>query len=292
MAPFRLPNLWREHDPRSRLTAVEILAFHPRDIGTLLIGYSSGLVIYSFQQNKPIKFLQYRSSRLTHAVWHPTGTFIVTAYEDSSLVFWDPKDGRQVHAQAGKSPLFKLSWCSKENPDDTGLLIANGDGFQFLDLGPTPVYNTSSWQVLTDHLAKPRRQHTLPTPTNAPVVDYLLIPRKSPYFAGSSDPIAVIASLGSGEIITMSFPSGHPISPTNQLHVSLSFVHPFVDRISMGYIDRTRWLGLAEKRNQGQAILRGGAEVRFSPTVDMTFQILLRDSISFRCQCNTWKLIG
>ncbi|KAI1019531.1 hypothetical protein LB505_000380 [Fusarium chuoi] len=33
--------------------------------------------------------------------------------------------------------------------------------------------------------------------------------------------------LSSGELITLSFPSGYPISPTNQLHPSVSFVHPF-----------------------------------------------------------------
>ena len=273
VAPFRITNPWREQNPRARMMPVVSLVFHPRDIGSLLIGYPEGAVIFSFQQNKPTTFFRYelpvgalggdadpasasraRVPPLTHAVWHPTGTFILTAHEDSSLVFWDPKDGRKILARtlqasgvdivanvrglqarsptvAVKEPIFGVAWCSKENPDDTGLLVAGGcptnvsdKGLTFLDLGPTPNYATSSWQLLTEHLQKPKKQSTLPTPPFAEVVDFCMIPRKSPHFAGAQDPIAVIALLASGAIITLSFPSGHPITPTNQLHVSLSYV--------------------------------------------------------------------
>ena len=299
VAPLRIPNFMREFNPRGRPSPIITLAFHPRDIGTLLIGYAEGAVIFSFQQNKPIKTFRYHasqagpsgSSHLTQAIWHPTGTFVLTGHEDSTLVIWDSKDGRQVHSRtldsqeqssqppvassrgtfAVRDPLFKIAWCAKENPDDTGLLIAGGrpstdmnKGLTFIELGPTPVYATASWQVLTDHFAKPKRQHILPTPPNAEIVDYCLIPKKSPHFAGAADPMAVVAVLASGEIVTLSFPSGHPITPTNQFHVSLTFVHPFVDSIAMGYVDRTRWLGLVEKRNQGPPILRGGAEAKHS----------------------------
>ena len=316
LAPLKLPNLWRERNPRARVSQIVSLAFHPRDIGTLLIGYADGAVLFSFQSNAPTRFFQHelpagapggdlepsrgnavRFPRLTQALWHPTGTFILTVHEDSTLVVWDPtpKDGRKILARtlqathvdqpgaasslSGSSkgtfaiaePLFRVAWCCKDNPDDTGILIAGGTpsndpakGLSFLDLGPTPVYATSSYQILENHFAKPKRQHLLPTPPNAEVVDFCLIPRKSPYHAGACDPIAVIALLASGEMVTLSFPSGHPITPTNQLHVSLSFVHPFVNRIDVGYVDRTQWLGMVEKRSQGPKILKGGAEARKS----------------------------
>lgn len=285
------------------------LQFHPRDIGSLLIGYLEGAAVFSFQLNKATKFFRYelpagapggdadpasasrtRAPHLAQAIWHPTGTFILTSHEDSSLVVWDAKDGRKLLARtlqatrvdvpgssAGlqsrpptfsvKEPIFRVAWCSKENPDDTGLLIAGGlptndpeKGLTFLDLGPTPNYATSSWQILADHFEKPRKQSTLPTPPFAEVVDFCLIPRKSPYFAGAQDPIAVIALLASGAIITLSFPSGHPITPTNQLHVSLTYVHPFANHINMSYVDRTQWLGMTENRLQGPSILKGGAQ--------------------------------
>ncbi|KFZ14763.1 hypothetical protein V501_03070 [Pseudogymnoascus sp. VKM F-4519 (FW-2642)] len=303
-APLRLPNFFRERSPRSRILSVVSLQLHPRDIGQLLIGYTEGAVIYSFKEAKATKFFQYevppgapggasdpnvvgdaRRPRLTQCLWHPTGTFVLTAHEDGSLVFWDPKDGRVVMArtlddlhvdQPGskpggskgglsiKEPYAKISWCAKTNPDDTGLLIAGGvpmsaqtKGLTFLELGPTPVYATSSWQTLTDHF-KGKQQKLLETPAGAEVIDYCLIPRASPHFDGAQDPIAVIALLSSGELITLSFPSGHPISPTNQLHPSLTFVHPFVVSCSVTTVNRTRWLGMTEKRQQGPPLLRGG----------------------------------
>ncbi|EGC40766.1 SNARE-dependent exocytosis protein [Histoplasma capsulatum var. duboisii H88] len=311
IAPFKLPNLWKERSPRSRLLPIVSLAFHPRDIGKLLIGYLEGAVTFSIKMNVPLKYFQYevppgapggdsdpsssrevRRPRLTKAVWHPTGTFILTAHDDSSLVFWDPKDGRIVMARtlvdtdvnkagavvspsslAGtyslKEPIFQVAWCCKENPDDTGLLIAGGGPttevnkhLTFFDLGPTPNYQTSSWQILSNHLAKPRRETKLPTPPAAEVVDFVLIPRSSPFFANAQDPIAVITLLSSGELVTLSFPSGHPISPTNMLHLSLSFVHPFVNKIALSYVDRTRWLGWREKRAHGPNIVIGGAAAK------------------------------
>jgi syntaxin-binding protein 5 len=309
LAPFRLPNFWRERSPKSRLLSIVSMQLHPRDIGQLLIGYTEGAVLYSFKQEKPIKYFHYevpvgapggdadpmatetaRYPRLTHAFWHPTGTFIGTAYDDSSIVFWDPKDGRVVMARtvgdthvdkpntqpssfgntpgtfAPKEPFAKIAWCCKDNPDDTGILLAGGmvstlpqKGLTFLELGPTPVYATSTWQILTDHF-EAKRQYLLPTPPGADIVDFCLIPRVSPHFAGAQDPIAIIALLTSGELITLSFPSGHPISPTNQLHPSVSFVHPFVTQMAVAPVERIRWLGMVEKRQQGPLLLRGGAE--------------------------------
>ncbi|KAL9609037.1 MAG: hypothetical protein Q9167_006158 [Letrouitia subvulpina] len=310
--PLRIPNFWKQQNPRCRSAPIVSLALHPRDIGILLIGYSEGAVIYSFKSDKTTRVFQYelppgapggdsdstsgntrRYPRLTQALWHPTGTFVLTGHEDSSLVVWDSKDGRKILARtlqnihvdqpgasskvlgstpgtfAFKTPLFRIAWCSKENPDDTGLLVAGGTattsvekGLSFLDLGQTPVYATSSWQVLSNYFEKPKGQHTLATPPNSEVVEFCLIPRKSPYYAGSHDPIAVIALLTSGELVTLSFPSGHPISPTNQLHPSLTYVHPFVSRIDLGYVDRTRWLGMVENRSKGPLILKGGAEAK------------------------------
>ena len=235
-----------------------------------------------------------RHPRLTQALWHPSGTFILTGHEDSSLVFWDVREGRKIIARtiqatnvdqhgapsgsivtasgtlAVKEPLFRVAWCSKENQDDTGIIIAGGipttsleKGLTFLDFGPAPVYATSSWQALSQYFERPKRQHTLPTPPTAEVVDFCLIPRKSPHYAGSHDPIALIALLASGELVTLSFPSGHPITPTNQLHVSLTFVHPFVNLLSLAYIERSRWLGMIESRQRGPLILRGGAEAKY-----------------------------
>ncbi|GME34155.1 hypothetical protein GTA08_BOTSDO06725 [Neofusicoccum parvum] len=318
LAPFRIPYFWKEYDTRARISPVVTLSFHPRDIGKLLIGYNDGAVVYSFKQNAATKYFHYhlpqgapggdsdpssvnmaRSPRLTQAVWHPTGTFILTGHEDSSLVIWDPKDGKDpkesriimartlqdtnVNLPGGgattagatpgtfalKEPIFRIAWCAKEDPDDTGILVAGGapttlptKGLSFFELGRTPVYQTSSWQILADHFENPKRQRILPTPPNAEVVDFCLIPRTSPHFAGAQDPIAVLALLSSGEVISLSFPSGLPITPTNQLHVSMTFVHPFIGNFALAPIERTRWLGMVENRSHGPPILRGGVPAK------------------------------
>lgn len=291
---FRLPSFWREKDPRAVQVGIVSMQLHPRDIGKLLIGYTHGAVVYSFKQGVAQRFLEWkglpgqqgpqgRRSRLVNAVWHPTGTFVLAVYDCGSLVFWDPKEegGRVVatrnlyesridEAGRGKQrqlkPFGRIKWCCKSgNPDDTALLIAGGHdireepggGLTFIELGQTPVYATSSWEVLRDHFEGKRRV-PLRIPPGAEVADYCLIPRHSPYFDGAQDPICIMTILTSGEVITLSFPSGYPISPTNFLHPSMSFVHPFVQKINIATVPRERWLGLVEKRNQGEPILRGG----------------------------------
>lgn len=310
LAPFKLPCFWNEYNSRVKVVSIVTLALHPRDVGTLLIGYTEGAAIYSFKQNRALKFFHYhvprgalggdsdpaslsieRNPKLTQAVWHPTGTFILTGHDDSSLVTWDPKDGRVILARtltdthvnqpapgattfgtdsgsfAPKTPLMKISWCANQDPEDTGILVAGGasalmptKGLSFFELGKTPNYTTSSWQVITDHLANPKRQRMIPTPPTVDVVSFCLLPRKTPWYAGAHDPIALIAVLSSGELTTLSFPSGYPISPSNQLHPSLTYVHPFVGAANIACVDRARWLGLTETRTSGPKLIRGGAE--------------------------------
>ncbi|KAI0205982.1 lethal giant larvae like, C-terminal-domain-containing protein [Astrocystis sublimbata] len=301
LSQFRLPNFWTARDPRARAVTLVSLQMHPRDVGKLLIAYSHGAVVYSFKQNQPTAYYEYevppgapggshqaidtlRKPKLTHALWHPTGTFIVTVHDDASLAFWDTsKDGRLVMARTlsdfgvdqpksrpeeprPKHPYTQVAWCCKQNPEDSGLLVAGGQalnessaGLKFIELGVTPNYATSSWQILADYL-RGKQNMTLETPIGTEVSDFLLIPRASPHFAGAQDPIAVLSLLSSGEIITMSFPSGYPISPTNQLHPSLSFLHPLATKVATSTLARDRWLGMIENRPAGELILKGGAE--------------------------------
>ncbi|KAI1454610.1 lethal giant larvae like, C-terminal-domain-containing protein [Annulohypoxylon moriforme] len=300
MSPFRLPNFWAEKDPKNKAVALVSMQLHPRDIGKLLIAYTHGVVVYSFKQNMPNKFFEYqvppgapggsgtmvesmRRPKVTHALWHPTGTFILTAHDDGSLVFWDAKDGRVVMARtffesnidqpvpnpgssAPKHPYVRIAWCCKQNPEDSGLLIAGGqklddpsNGLTFVDLGITPNYATSSWQILSEY-TKGKRTNALEIPPGVEITNFFLIPRLSPHFAGAQDPIAIMTLLSSGELLTLSFPSGYPISPTNQLHPSVSFVHPFATKFAVTTLDRGRWLGMVENRSQGEPLLKGGAQ--------------------------------
>ncbi|BDD57006.1 hypothetical protein MPDQ_007738 [Monascus purpureus] len=313
VTPFRIPNLWTERNPRARQSPVVSLAFSPRDIGKLVVGYPEGAVVFSFKQNIAQKYFVYevppgalggnstspsaelRRPKLTKALWHPNGIFILTVHDDTSLVLWDGKDGRKIMARTIeaanvdqlstgperpsslsstdiKNPIIQAAWCVKANTDDTGLLIAGGNSAKmgkkaltFLDWGSTPNYQTSSWQMLSRYFEVPKQQICLQTPPGADVVDFCLIPRSSPYYAGAHDPIAVLALLSSGELATLSFPSGYPISPTNMLHVSLSFVHPFVNKVTLTPVERGAWLGLKERRAQGPKFLEGGISAKKLP---------------------------
>ena len=307
IAPFKLPCLFAEQNARAKHMPVISLSFHPRDIGKLLVGYAQGAVIYSFKKNESKIVLQYqlppgapggdgnpaamamhRSPRLTQALWHPTGTFALTAHEDSSIVIWDPREGRIISARSmtdtdvnkpgsapsqaigqfsPKTPILRIAWCCKEDPDDTALLFAGGTsttepskGLTFIEFGRTPNYTTSSWQMFSDHFNNPKKQRILPTPPGAEVIDFCLVPRKSPWFSGAQDPIALLALTSGGEATTLSFPNGFPISPTNQLHISMTLVHPFITHIDHATVGRARWLGLTEKRQSGPKFLVGGAE--------------------------------
>lgn len=301
LSPLRLPNFWLQHDDKARAVGLVCMQLHPRDIGKLLIAYTHGAVVYSFKQNKPTMFFEYeipagapggscyatetiRKPRITQALWHPTGTFVLIAYDDGSLVFWDSmKDGRLVMARTltdmaidqpvpnpessgPKQPYLRIAWCCKENPEDSGLLIAGGqsmetpaNGLTFIEMGITPVYATSTWPALAEY-CKGKKENILETPPGAEIRDFFLIPRYSPHFKGAQDPIAVITLLSSGELVTMSFPSGYPISPTNQLHPSISFVHPFAVKFEVASVERTRWLGMMETRSQGDPLLKGGKQ--------------------------------
>lgn len=311
LSPFRIPNLWRERSPKARFLPVVSLALHPRDVGTLLIGYLEGAVVFSLKQMKALNFLQFelppgapgadtergiintlRKPRVVEALWHPTGTFICTTHDDSCLVIWDPKDGRVVQSRSVqdsyvhipgtpaasdifgggdtisiRQPLFKVAWCSTANPDETSILIAGGNsstvpgkGMTLLGLGLTPNMLTSSVQILSDYFASPKQLRFLPTPIDVDVVDFCLIPRTSPHYAGFHDPVAVIALLSSGELTTLRFPDGQPLSPATLLHPSLSLAHPFVTHTNLSAINRQRWLGMVESRDKPREIIIGGVE--------------------------------
>lgn len=308
LSPFRIPNLWKDRSTKPGTCPVVSLALHPRDVGTLLVGYLEGAVVFSIKKNEPTLFLQFelppgapgadtdpaiiqvaRTPKLSHAIWHPTGTFILTAHEDSCMVFWDPKDGRIVQTRtiqdshvhipgaplgvepdpggvfAIREPIFRVAWCSGENPDFTSLVIAGGNstmhakGLTLLELGSTPPYLTSSWEILSEHFASPKRQRLLPTPAGVGVVDFCLIPKSSPHYHGAHNPMAVLAILESGELALLKFPDGDPLSATYLLPSSLMMVHPPVQKFNVTRFNRQRWLGMEEQRVKPQIFLEGGS---------------------------------
>jgi syntaxin-binding protein 5 len=311
LSPFRIPNFWRERSPRARLLPVVSLMLHPKDVGTLLIAYLEGVVVYSLKQNAVVHYLEFelppgapgadtelsvirtsRKPRVSQAVWHPTGTFICTTYEDSVMAIWNSKDGTIVQARTlqgsgvhlpGRLPemnmfndsddisvrqsIFKIAWCSTNNPDDTSLLIAGGNfmtvprkGMTLLELGPSPNMLASSVKFVSDHFASPHGQRSLPIPSDLDVIDFCLISRSSPHYGGAHDPVAIIALLVSGELVMLGFPDGQALSPSSLLNPSFSLAHPFASRIDVSAVDRTRWLGMVPSQHGPADMVVGGME--------------------------------
>ncbi|RLV89407.1 Lethal [Spathaspora sp. JA1] len=118
LTPFRIDNLQKKVLPKEKMSPVMSVEWHPRDIGTLLIGYSKCAVVYSlssgdiktvfsYQLQKDARAFEYSSyivnggkkkmfssskdisPDLISAHFHPNGLHIVSTHIDSSIVFWD-----------------------------------------------------------------------------------------------------------------------------------------------------------------------------------------------------------
>ncbi|RVD80907.1 uncharacterized protein DFL_008791 [Arthrobotrys flagrans] len=314
-APFKIPNLWREHSPKAVALPVVSIAMHPRDLGTLLIAYLEGALLFSLKQNKatfamkfelkpgapgsdmdPATIKTLRTPKLSNAIFNPSGTTVLTTYEDGCMAFWSTTDGRLLTARtlqdfdvhlpapvmAGfgggpalgaaftlREPFHKVAWCCSNNIDDTCLLVSGGNnvgmaakGLTLIEFGVAPNNITSSWKQITEHLGNPKRQRFLPVPHNIDVVDFCMLPKTSPYHAGSHDPSAVMVLFTNGDIATLRYPDGEYLSPAGMMHPSMALVHPKPFFMEVAPISREKWLGMVAIREKPAAYFKGGADAK------------------------------
>ncbi|EPS44716.1 hypothetical protein H072_1302 [Dactylellina haptotyla CBS 200.50] len=309
-APFKIPNLWRSHDPKAISTPVVSLAIHPRDLGTLLIGFPEGAILYSLKQSKPTVFIRFevpagapggdtdptiiktkRYPKLSHAIFNPAGSTILTTHDDGCLAFWSSSDGRLLTARtvqdldvhlpgtpaprmpatggnfSMREPFQRVAWCCTQNIDETSILVAGGGsvgmpakGISVIEFAKAPNYTTSSWKQIVEHLSTPKRQRFLPSPQNIDTIDFCLIPRSSPYFAGAHDPVAAVVLFTNGDIAALRLPDGSMVSPASMFHVSLGLIQPKVISMDTFTISRQKWLGMVVSRDKPDPYLKGGAE--------------------------------
>ena len=175
MSPYRIPNLYRErHDEwrrqrlpfapsKSKIPFVASLQFHPRDVGTVLIGYPDGAVVYSFKTNSAEHYYELeippfapgggvyaeteleftRRPRLLSAVYHPNGGQVLTAHIDGCLAFWNgthnlPVQVRTVDSSdvnipsrsrphmVEREPITDIKWFCTENLEKTSIILSGG----------------------------------------------------------------------------------------------------------------------------------------------------------------------
>ncbi|KAK6344206.1 hypothetical protein TWF696_007848 [Orbilia brochopaga] len=307
-APFKIPNLWIEKNPRSKSVPIVSLAVHPKDLGTILIGYLEGAMIYSIKQSQvtatflfelkpgaigadtdPNRIKTSRKPMLSNALFNPAGNTILTTYEDGCMAFWNASDGRFLTArtlQSGdvhlpgppmssfsrpsggmssmREPFFRIAWCCTSNTDDTSLVIAGGNsigesvkGLTVMEFGNAPNTLTSSWKQITEHFASPKRLRFLPVPQHADVVDFCLIPRTSPYYASSHDPIGAVVLCSNGDISTLRYPDGSPFPPGN-MHVTLGMIQPRAISMTIAPVARERWITMKVLKDTPEPYFKGG----------------------------------
>jgi hypothetical protein len=286
------------------------MALHPKDIGYLLVGYPMGAALFSFKENKAVKYFELeipafakggdtdpsvisrsRRPRLTHLAWHPSGTYILTCHEDGCLAFWDAKNEaaplhvrtidethvnipRNTYASKAdtetftiREPVVQAAWCSATDPEDTSIVISGGQlsnltqkGLTFLDFGLAPT--SLIGDALSTHFSQPRKQRILPTFSNA--LSFTVIPRTTPFYNGTHEPLALLALLETGEIAAFSLPDCQLLPVAQTLPPALSFVSPPITQFSIALIPQQKWASFIG-RNQARMnrnILLGGAPAR------------------------------
>ena len=232
--------------------------------------------------NKP------RAPFVVQALYHPNGLHILTVHADNSLVFWDANNGELIQARTlfdmdvhvpgsyenlngmRNDRIKKVAWICDADPEKTSLLIAGGTaphgtetfGLTMLDFGTTPKYSVTSYEKMSHYYSNPVRQKSFMLPSESSIVDFLPLPRKSPYFAGNHDPSLILVLLANGELDTLLYPSGNVTHRASLFPQSLSWVRPTVTVATAANIPTKQWLGMMSCTYNKDHFLKGGAQVR------------------------------
>jgi len=314
VARYTIPNLYRGRTTPAtksvRIQPVVAMALHPKDVGYMLLGYPFGAALFSFKENKAVKYFELeipafakggdadpqsmsgpRRPRLTHLTWSPSGAYILTAHEDGCLAFWDAKnEGRPIHVRTldeshvnipkgaynvrrdeemvVRDPIVQIAWCSATDVEDTSIVVSGGQlsntpqkGLTFLDYGLTPT--NLMGDNLSNHFSRPRKQRILPTFSNP--LTFTIIPRSTPFFNGTHEPLALLAMLETGEVAAFSMPDCEILPVAQTLPPALSFVSPPITHFSIALIPHQKWASFMPHDQEARVnrnILLGGAPAR------------------------------
>lgn len=306
ISPYYVGNLQKAFLPKSRMSPVLSVQFHPRDPSKILVAYRECAIVFNIisQQivisikydlvagapggdTNPAIIKQFRSPPLVQALWHPHGHHILTVHVDGSLVFWDATEGVLLQARTltdidvnlpqnavmgndsdgvDNTPITKVSWVCTQNPEETAIIVAGGHFFEgsvqgvtLLDFGVTPIVSVTSYQNMGKHYANPRRQRILPTPGYANVVNFIPITRANPFYGGGCDPTAVIFLLTSGELVTLSYPNGLPITSVSAFPSAFSWVGSYVTTFTTASVPHNQWVGMLGSAPTIEPLFIGGA---------------------------------
>ncbi|KAG5438736.1 hypothetical protein PCANB_002456 [Pneumocystis canis] len=123
ISPYKISNLylnrykeWHQmnysHAPsKSHIPPVLCIQIHPRDVGTILIGYPDGAVLYSIKKNAVLYFFELEipqrihetnsgqkisvfRPKLTNLSWAPHGYHFLTSHQNGCFAFWSTKSNK------------------------------------------------------------------------------------------------------------------------------------------------------------------------------------------------------
>lgn len=89
-----------------------------------------------------------------------------------------------------------------------------------------------------------------------------MIPKSSPYHAGSHDPIAVVALFTDGTTAVLRLPDGAPVSPGGMMHVSACMAQPKLVSFNTFSVNREKWLSMRVVKDKPEPYFTGGAEAK------------------------------
>ncbi|EJS44661.1 sro77p [Saccharomyces arboricola H-6] len=225
-----------------------------------------------------------RTPKIIQSLYHPNSLHILTVHEDNSLVFWDVRSGKLIQARSifethvnfpnstlkddslrEVPAIFKVAWLCQRNPEYTSLLITtkatdNPDFPQeltMIDLGGTPMYSVTSFNAMSKYYAKPVQQKIFSLIGKAAIVNFLPLPKASPYFGGCHDTNLILLLLEDGELETLIYPMGSFSSRASIFPRSLAWVRPIVTTSTAESVSKKLWLGMMTIA-QSDSFLKGG----------------------------------
>ncbi|CAI4244218.1 CRL_G0001090.mRNA.1.CDS.1 [Saccharomyces cerevisiae] len=225
-----------------------------------------------------------RTPKVIQSLYHPNSLHILTVHEDNSLVFWDVNSGKLIQARSifethvnfpnpalkdcsfTETPaIFKVSWLCQRNPEYTSLLIATKatenpclpQEITMIDLGGTPMYSVTSFDAMSKYYAKPVQQKLFSLIGKAPLINFLPLPKASPYFGGCHDTNLILLLLEDGELETLIYPAGSFSSKASIFPRSLAWVRPTVTTCIAQSVQKNLWLGMMTIA-QSESFLKGG----------------------------------
>ncbi|KAF9190350.1 Lethal(2) giant larvae protein 1 [Haplosporangium sp. Z 767] len=238
--PYRIPNILPDGPRHSLVISIKT---HPKDNNQLLIAYNTGIALWNLKLKTVVRTFIYeippgamggiaagdgmfginesRYPHVTVVAWKPDGLGFVSGYDDGCFVFWDIRQERPILARTIHElqvnvpgikpvferittqfvPIYQLSWCYHANKEDSTLIIAGGTSS--IDMYGLHLFE---FPAKADYRS-PRRHQTLAMESD--LLDFVVLPRNSPWYNGTLDPVAILVLTSQGGVRSFSFDAPH-----------------------------------------------------------------------------------